>query len=142
MENFDQIALALIIFVPLAGAIAAMFMPADRQKDVWYFAIVVAGLCFALSLYIFLRYDYGAGGFQFQDSYRWLPAPVDINLSLAVDGISALLILLNGIILLGGVLISQNIVYRPRDFFVLLLALGAGVFGTFAVRDLFFLFFF
>mgnify|MGYP000518871362 FL=1 len=41
MENFDQIALALIIFVPLAGAIAAMFMPADRQKDVWYFAIIV-----------------------------------------------------------------------------------------------------
>jgi NADH-quinone oxidoreductase subunit M len=142
MENFDQIALSLVIFVPLAGAVLAMFMPADRQKDVWYFAIVVAGLSFVLSVYIFIRYDYGVGGFQFQDSYPWLPAPVDINLSLAVDGISALLILLNGIILLGGVLISQNIVYRPRDFFVLLLTLGAGVFGTFAVRDLFFLFFF
>ena len=142
MENFDQIALALVIFVPLVGAILAMFMPADRQKDVWYFAIVVAGLSLILSVYIFVRYDYGAGGFQFHDNYPWLPAPVDINLSLAVDGISALLILLNGIILFGGVLISQTIVYRPRDFFVLLLALGAGVFGTFAVRDLFFLFFF
>jgi len=45
-------------------------------------------------------------------------------------------------VLLGGVLISQNIQYRTRDFFVLLFALGAGVFGVFAVRDLFFLFFF
>ena len=57
MENFDQIALALVIFVPLVGAILAMFMPADRQKDVWYFAIVVAGLSLILSVYIFVRYD-------------------------------------------------------------------------------------
>ncbi|MEK7815050.1 MAG: NADH-quinone oxidoreductase subunit M, partial [Chloroflexota bacterium] len=40
------------------------------------------------------------------------------------------------------VLISQTILHRTRDFFVLLLTLGGGVFGVFAVRDLFFLFFF
>ena len=49
---------------------------------------------------------------------------------------------LNGIVLMGGVIISQNITYRTREFFVLLLALAAGVYGVFAVRDLFFLFFF
>ena len=50
--------------------------------------------------------------------------------------------MLNGIVLLGGVLISQTIQHRNRDFFVLLLTLGSGVFGVFVVRDLFFLFFF
>ncbi len=142
MGNFEQVVLFLIIFVPLTGALLTMFMPADRRKDIWYFAVVVAGLSLALSLYVFIRYDYGTGGFQFQRTYEWLDAPVHISLALGIDGISALLVLLNGIILFGGVLISQTVTYRPRDFFVLLLALGAGVFGVFVVRDLFFLFFF
>ncbi|MCH7606456.1 MAG: NADH-quinone oxidoreductase subunit M, partial [Chloroflexi bacterium] len=142
MHKFDEVALFLIILVPLAGAILTMFMPGDRRKDVWYFAVVVSTITLALSLVIFIRYDWGAGGFQFERVYHWLDAPVHINLSLGVDGISAPLVLLNGIILFGGVLISQTITERPRDFFVLLLALGAGVFGVFVVRDLFFLFFF
>ena len=142
MSNIDHVALFLIILVPLAGSLLTMMMPADRPKDVWYFAIVVSLLSLILSLFVFIRYDYAVGGFQFLQNYHWLDAPVDIDLSLGIDGIAAPLVLLNGIILFGGVLISQKISHRPRDFFVLLLALGAGVFGVFVVRDLFFLFFF
>ena len=142
MNEFDQIALFLIILVPLAGAVMTMFMPRDRPKDVWYFAIFVAGVSLVLSLVIFARYDYGQSGFQFTRTFEWLEAPLNINLSLGIDGIAAPLVLLNGIVLLGGVLISQTIQHRNRDFFVLLLTLGSGVFGVFVVRDLFFLFFF
>ena len=142
MSNFDQVALLLIVLVPLAGSIMTMFHYRDRPKDVWHFAIFVAGVTLALSIFIFARYDYGEGGFQFNRTYDWLDAPLNISLSMGVDGITAPLILLNGIILFGGVLISQNIEHRTRDFFVLLLALASGVFGVFVVRDLFFLFFF
>jgi NADH-quinone oxidoreductase subunit M len=138
----DQTALFLIVLAPLAGSLLAMSMSRDRPKDAWYFAILVSALTLALSLYIFVRYDYTAGGYQLTRTFQWLGDPLDINLSLGVDGISAPLVLLNGIILLGGVLISQTIQRRTRDFFVLLLALGSGVFGVFVVRDLFFLFFF
>jgi len=140
--DFDGVALFLLILVPLLGSILTMFMPGDRPKDAWYFAILVAGVSLVLSLIIFARYDYGDGGFQFTRTFEWLDAPLNIDLSLGIDGITAPLVLLNGIILFGGVLISQTIQHRTRDFFVLLLALGAGVFGVFAVRDLFFLFFF
>ena len=142
MNNFDESALFILILVPLLGAILTMFMPRDRPKDVWYLAIGVAGISLVLSLVIFARYDYGQGGFQFTRTFEWLDAPLNIDLALGIDGISAPLIMLNGIVLFGGVLISQTILYRNRDFFVLLLALGAGVYGVFAVRDLFFLFFF
>jgi NADH-quinone oxidoreductase subunit M len=142
MGNFDQAALFLVILVPLFGSILTMFMPSQRHKDVWYFSIFVSVISLVLSVLIFARYDYGSGGFQFTRTYEWLDAPLNISFSLGVDGIGAPLILLNGIILFGGVLISQTIQHRPRDFFVLLLALGSGVFGVFAVRDLFFLFFF
>ncbi|MCH8224250.1 MAG: NADH-quinone oxidoreductase subunit M [Chloroflexi bacterium] len=142
MNNFDQVALLLLILVPLAGAAMTMFHYRDRPQDVWYFAVIVAGVALAISLYVFARYDYTAGGYQFERTYQWLGAPVDISLSLGIDGISAALILLNGIVLFGAVLISRTILHRTRDFFVLLLALGSGVFGVFAVQDLFFLFFF
>ncbi|PKB57485.1 MAG: NADH dehydrogenase, partial [SAR202 cluster bacterium Casp-Chloro-G3] len=79
---------------------------------------------------------------QFTRDFQWLDEPLNITLSLGIDGIAAPLVLLNGIVLFGAVLISQTIKHRTRDFFVLLLALGSGVFGVFAVLDLFFLFFF
>ncbi len=142
MSNFDQVALLLLILVPLAGAGLTMFMPGDRPRDSWYFALFVGAISLVLSVVTFARYDYQAGGFQFARVYEWLPGPLDINLSLGIDGISAPLLLLNGIVLMGGVIISQNITYRTREFFVLLLALAAGVSGVFVVRDLFFLFFF
>ena len=141
MNNFDQVALLLLILVPLAGAGMTMFHYRDRPNDVWNFAVIVAGVALVLSLYVIARY-YAVGGDHFERSYQWLGAPVDINLSLGIDGISAALILLNGIVLFGAVLISQTILHRTRDFFVLLLALGSGVFGVFVVQDLFFLFFF
>ena len=130
------------MLVPLAGAGLMMFMPGDRPKDNWYFAVFVGVISLALSVVVFARYDYDEGGFQLLRSYDWLPGPLDVNLALGLDGISAPLIVLNGIVLLGGVFISQSISYRNREFFTLLLALAAGVYGVFVVRDLFFLFFF
>ena len=142
MTQFDQISVFLVIAIPLAGAIIAMFLPKDRQEPAWYFAILVSFVTLVLSVVIFARYDYGAGGYQFVREFQWLGEPLNISLYLAVDGIAAPLVLLNGIVLFGAVLISQTINRRPRDFFVLLLALGSGVFGVFVVQDLFFLFFF
>jgi len=142
MNGFNEIVLFLLIVVPLLGAFAAMAFPKDNPKPVWGFAIVISSITFILSILTFIRYDYGVGGLQFIRVFDWIGDPINISLSLGLDGISAPLILLNGIVLLGAVLISQTIIHRSRDFFVLLLALGSGVFGVFAVQDLFFLFFF
>ncbi len=142
MNAFDEIALLAVIAVPLVGAFLSMLIGKDQPRQAWYLAILVSAVCFVLSIIIFARYDYGVGGFQFVRDYEWLGHPLNITLSLGIDGIAAPLVLLNGIVLFGAVLISQTIQHRSRDFFVLLLALGSGVFGVFVVRDLFFLFFF
>ena len=65
-----------------------------------------------------------------------------IALTLGVDGISALMVMLTGIVMFTGVLVSWNVTHRPKDFFVLYFLLLAGVFGVFVSLDLFFLFFF
>ena len=142
MANFDQVSLLLLVLVPLAGAVLAMFLPKDRPRDAWQFAIFVASISFVISVIVFVRYDYTVGGVQLQREFAWIGHPLNISLDLGLNGIGAPLVLLNGIVLLGAVLISQTITRRSRDFFVLMLALGSGVFGVFIVRDLFFLFFF
>ena len=65
-----------------------------------------------------------------------------IALKLGVDGISALMVLLTGIVMFTGVLVSWSVTHRSKDFFILYFLLLAGVFGVFVSLDLFFLFFF
>jgi NADH:ubiquinone oxidoreductase subunit 4 (subunit M) len=89
-------------------------------------------------------------GYQFIEKYEWLPA-LGISLHFGVDGISAPLVLLTGVVMFTGVLISwgekndhveAGIQDRPREFFAFLFILASGVFGVFASLDLFMLFFF
>ena len=61
MESFDQVSLFLVVLVPLSGAILTMFVPRDRPKDAWYFAILVSGITLVLSLVLFVQYDYRQG---------------------------------------------------------------------------------
>ena len=65
-----------------------------------------------------------------------------IALKLGVDGISALMVMLTGIVMFTGVLVSWSVTHRPKDFFILYFLLLSGVFGVFVSLDLFFLFFF
>ena len=71
MIALDQGVLFLVILVPLLGAVLTMMLPKERPGDAWYFAIGVAALCLALSIYIVVRYDYGVGGFQLGRTFQW-----------------------------------------------------------------------
>ena len=135
-------ALFLTILFPLVGGILLAFFPSHRGREIKLFSIFVAFATLVLSVVLFALYDYKEGGYQFTESFRWLEHPINISFSLGLDGISAPMVLLTGIVLFAGVLVSWNIQHRPKDFFVLFMMLVAGVYGVFVVRDLFFLFFF
>ncbi|MCH8900725.1 MAG: NADH-quinone oxidoreductase subunit M [Chloroflexi bacterium] len=131
-----------MVALPATAAGIILLIPRERVDLIRLTALAFATAGLIFSVFTFIDYDYNQGGFQFTNSYTWLPGPLDIALSLGIDGISAPMVLLNGIVLFGGVLVSQTVKYRTRDFFVLLFALSAGVYGVFVARDLFFLFFF
>ncbi len=59
-----------------------------------------------------------------------------ISLHFGVDGLSVPLVLLTGIVMVTGVMISWGIEDRPREFFAFLFILASGVFGVFASLDL------
>ena len=133
--------LTATVFLPLAGA-AALLLLGDNARRVRLFAAVVGVVDFALAALVFARYDRDAGGFQLADKLEsWIPQ-LDIQYHLAVDGLSAPLVLLTGLLGLAAIYSSWSIDKRHREYFAWLLTLQAAVMGVFTAQDfvLFFIF--
>src|SRR5512141_3299862 len=143
--------LSIIVFTPAAAGLIILLVPAEKKNVARAIALAAAVLDLALSLVVYLTYlTQHLTGYQFVEQYRWLPQ-LGISLHFGVDGMSTPLILLTGVVMFTGVLISwgedhehvqAGIQDRPREFFAFLFILASGVFGVFASLDLFMLFFF
>ncbi|NUM46009.1 MAG: NADH-quinone oxidoreductase subunit M [Anaerolineales bacterium] len=133
--------LSVITFAPLVAGLLLLFVPADRKNEVRVGALAAAAFTLALSFWVYFTYDGAAGGYQFIEKYDWLPA-LGVSYYVGVDGMSTPLVLLTGVVMFTGVLISWGIDDRPREFFAFLFILATGVFGVFIALDLFMLFFF
>ena len=135
------------IAVPLGAALILMAIPSRYALAIRIVALAAGAIMFALSVYAFAAYDYRAGGNQMELRWAWLEnvgflGKDGVTLHLAVDGVAAPMVLLTGIVIFAGAMISWKIDIRPKDFFILLFVLVAGVFGVFVSQDLFFFFFF
>ena len=149
METFDNYVLLVIVTLPILAAGLLVFVPFYRPSVVKRIATAVALGEMVLSFYVFTGYNHDVGGFQFFQQWHWLEIPGPwffgeraITLALGVDGISALMVLLTGLVMFTGILVSWTIKGRSKDFFILYLLLLAGAFGVFVSIDLFFMFFF
>jgi NADH-quinone oxidoreductase subunit M len=133
--------LSIIVFTPAVAGLLILLIPANRKTETRMAALAAAVFALILSIWVYFNYDQGRAGYQFIEVYRWLPQ-LGISLQLGVDGISAPLVLLTGLVMFTGVLISWGLDDRPREFFAFLFILASGVFGVFVALDLFMLFFF
>lgn len=133
--------LSVIVFTPLIAGLLILLIPADRKTEVRVAALAAGALALVFSLWVYFSYDIAAGGYQLVEKYSWLPA-FGISYYVGVDGINAPLVLLTGVVMFTGVLISWKIDDRPREFFAFLFILATGVYGVFVALDLFMLFFF
>ncbi len=133
--------LSVIVFTPIVAGLLILLFPAERKNEVRVTALAAATFALLLSIWVYITYDSIAAGYQFQETYSWLPS-LGIGYHVGVDGMSAPLVLLTGVVMFTGVLISWGIDDRPREFFAFLFILASGVFGVFVSLDLFQLFFF
>lgn len=133
--------LSVIVFTPIVAGMIILLLPADRKNEVRVLALMAALFALLLSIWVYFSYDTVTGGYQFLEKYSWLPA-LGISYSVGLNGINAPLVLLTGVVMFTGVLISWGIDDRPREFFAFLFILATGVFGVFVAQDLFMLFFF
>jgi NADH-quinone oxidoreductase subunit M len=133
--------ISVIVFTPIFSGLLLLLIPADRKTEARVTALAAATFALFLSIWIYFSYDTAAGGYQYVEQYSWLPA-LGISYHVGIDGMNAPLVLLTGVVMFTGVLISWGIDDRPREFFAFLFILATGVFGVFVALDLFMLFFF
>ena len=133
--------LSVIIFTPIIAGLLILLIPGERKTEIRVTALAASFVALALSTWVYFSYRTSIGGYQFIEKYDWFP-PLDISFHVGVDGMSAPLLVLTGIVMFTGVLISWGIDDRPREFFLFLFILASGVFGVFAALDLFGLIFF
>ena len=144
MAAADELVLSLLIFAPFVAGLAIVLIPGRQVTVIRSVATATTGLTFLLSIYLTLRHYFAApADAEFWPFTRveWLPS-LGIGFTLGVDGISVLMVLLNGVVAFAGALVAWRILERSKEFFVLFLLLIAGVFGVFVSLDLFFFFFF
>lgn len=160
--------LTAIVFIPIIAGIVILFMDNKNRDFIRGVAITAAFAVLALSAMVFFSYDgmvkqdgglaeqqldmLEAGGesigtemyedsLQFQQRIVWIES-LGISYHVGVDGLSAPMVLLTGMVAVAGVLISWNIQDRLREFMAFFMLLVAGVYGVFVSVDLFMLFFF
>lgn len=133
--------LSLIVFIPLVAGLILLLMPASSRDWIRRIALIAAGLDLILSVIAYFSYNTAQGGYQFTERYAWLPS-LGISYYAGIDGLSAAMVLMAGVVIFCGVLVSWNVEERPREFFAFLLFLATSVFGVFVSLDLFMLFFF
>ena len=142
--------LTATVFLPLAGALAiVLLLKGDRNIRV--FAALVALADLVLATIVFSVFDHGEGANRFQliDQFSWIGTGTvfdnktfDASYRLGVDGLSAPLVLLTGLIGFCAVFASFSVKHRVKEYFVWLLVLQTAVLGVFTALDflLFFLF--
>lgn len=144
--------LSFIVFTPIVTGLLILLIPAQKKNEIRVTALAAATFTLLLSLWVYFGYNPAGPQYQFVEKYVWLKE-LGIDFHVGVDGMSAPLVLLTGIVMFTGVLISwgeyneklhlsAGIQERPREFFAFLFILASGVFGVFVAQDLFMLFFF
>ena len=133
----------VIVFLPIFGAIILATL-INGTRNIRLFAAIVAIADLSLAILAFLCYKTsGQTGFALIDQFNWVNSTnINIQYQLGIDGISAPLILLTGILGFCAVFASWSVKSRVKEYFVWLLILQTSVMGVFASLDLLMFFMF
>lgn len=127
--------LNLIVFVPILGAVAVLFLPRQAPRLLKRFSMGVLGLDFVASLFL-LRTPMTAG-WHHQYVAEWLPT-FGIRYHVAVDGLSLWLILLSTLSSPLALYVSfGSIQRRTKELCFAFLLLHGAMLGAFVSLDLF-----
>lgn len=132
--------LSLIIFLPLAGALAVG--ASGNSKAAQTIALAVAGLELIATLLAVQLFHTDSDAFQLLEKYAWIPG-LNVEFLVGVDGISVLFLPMTALLTLLTIVASwHSIQTLNRLHFALLLALESVTMGVFCALDmmLFFLF--
>jgi len=131
--------LSLLVWLPTIGMLAIAFVPRDKVDIIKIIAATATGLQLFLAILLWMQFDKTSGGFQFMETYNWIPS-FNIFYTLGVDGLSLPMVLLTPLLSFIAIFVSWNTKRAVKGFFALFLLLDTGMMGVFLALD-FFLFY-
>ena len=136
----------LIWFVIIPMLMLGGLALARNMKQIRTVMVVLSSVLMILAGYLCVDFlQLRAAGVDdemlFRGDWMWY-APLNIKLSVGVDGISVLMLMLSAIIVFAGTFASWKIDPLPRNFFLWFALLSMGVFGFFISIDIFTMFMF
>ncbi|HIP48424.1 MAG TPA: NADH-quinone oxidoreductase subunit M [Lutibacter sp.] len=135
--------LSLFVTVPIFTLIALLF--AKGLKQVRIISLIGMGIQFVMAINLVFAYfkerAINSDIMVFTQDYTWFKN-FNIHYTVGADGITVAMIVLTAIVVLAGVFISWKTEDLPKEFFISLIVLAAGVYGFFISIDLFTMFVF
>lgn len=144
--------LSIIIFLPLVACLAVLALPAGKKSLYQFITIAVAIVQLAMTAFIYTTGQWKGiqnvdqSAYQFVEKTDWIDlqlgslGKLDIDYFVAVDGLSAGLLLLSAIVILVAAVASSEIKHNQKGYYALFLLLNMAIMGTFCALD-FFLFY-
>ncbi len=128
--------LTLVVFTPLVGVLAILFVPSGNHRLIRGIALVaaLASLVFSLRL---LGYQPNGAEFQYREDLSWIAA-FGMRYTMGVDGLSVVLVLLTTVLSVVSIFYSFDpIQTRVKEYYATMLLLMVGMLGVFVSLDLF-----
>ncbi|MFL5712338.1 MAG: NuoM family protein [Chloroflexota bacterium] len=126
--------LSIVTFLPLIGVLVIAFAPASLARPL---ALATALITFAVSLILLVGYAPGRPGFEFVETYSWIPT-FGIEYKLGADGLSVALVVLTTTLTWISILASfKPIQTRIKEYMISFLVLEVGMIGVFLALDTF-----
>lgn len=128
--------LSILIWLPVAGAVLALFTGDDKNaRYAQVIAVVVSIANLLLCIPLYLGFDPNSYAMQFQENHLWIRA-YQIHYALGVDGISLAMIILTNftglLVIFAG---CQAIKVRIAQYMAAFLVMQGMMIGVFAATD-------
>ncbi len=128
--------LSWIIFTPLIGASAILFVPKSSSHFIRWIALATTAVVLGFVCYAMTFFQAGHIGFQMMERTSWIPQ-FNVQYLVGTDGISFPMVMLTAIISVLACLASGSIKERHKEYFFLYLLLETGMMASFLALDLF-----
>lgn len=142
--------LSLFILIPLLAMAVVAALPSSARAAHRNTALVATGLQLLIGAYVYITFQQHVNPagylsyYAFTESAHWFTLKISggeathllqAQYLLGVDGVSAGLVLLAGVVLFAGAWVSYSITSRTRAYYALYLLLAAAVAGCFMSLD-------
>ena len=119
--------LSFLVFAPAIGALIVLLLPKNQWIVRWV-ALAIATIIGGVSVAVFFAYNQAVPDFQFTVQTEWFQL-LGSSWHIGIDGISAAMVLLTGLLTPLAVLVSFEVDDRVNAHMALILFFEAGLFG-------------